>query len=780
MEGLKLDNKKAVNNYQPSPTLNYDIEGKLLEKNGKNVVVGKEINGQVVEYAVRLKEDLDAKVGDLVKIEKENILSSKIEDKKNKEEISDENSKTKEEILLELGLEFSRENLKMVEMLLRTGIKLTKGNVDSYVKSKEYLTNIIDNIDSDSYVKLINQGVDLGEENLKDISDALDRVKESGETFSIKKFLKLERKLDYKEAEVISKEIYGQRMGKDVYDTIISLHSEGVEINKDTIEEALDVIKKLKSLKDVQADTYVKLIEEDGQFTIDNLYKIENDYTKNSIAGNVNAKIFEQGTIVKETNAESLKQVLKSLEIEDSVENLNIARSFVLSDLDINNSDFDRVIKMKESLDEIKNLLDEKQIAKLIKEGISPAKEDIDYLIEALENKNIISDKLPMDSLKREEILKDLLSVGTIKDEDLLKLIKTGMDLNLDSIKEIVDTNLPKTLDIEYKTLDKTMELNSMFKFIDGKVGQGLFSTAMSQNENISIKNLYDTGKNLDKIATEKSVINQAEIDYMYGEYLKAKNSLSTNIIKESIKDGSIIEKLPIPDLNKYVEKKINRYKEIEEITKGIKSIKENRDMILPIIAKNDLAMTISEIKDLNEFLNGTKGMVKTLESMEKNGNYPESLKEGIKNLKKTISNSVKEGNDSVKYDYVQLLNQMDGSGQPKGEKNYESDEDKYLKYLKKISKRDSILQLPVELGANYSDLNLIIPDKGKKIDKNNMNFLVSLNAENLGLVGVDLNIVGKDIQISLDEREDKLYDNISILGDKLAKLGYTLKVREF
>lgn len=783
MNGLKLDNKNLINNYQPTPTLNYDIEGVLLEKNGKDIKVGKTIDNKVIEYSLRLKEEAEEKVGENIKVDKENILSSKMEEKKDKKpEISKENSRAVEDILMELGLEFSSENIKMVEELLRSGIQLNKTSIKSYVKSKEYLDNIIENIDTDSYVKLMEQGIDLGEENLKDISDEIDRIKNRPETFSIKKFLKLDRELNYKEAEAISKEIYGQKMGKDVYDTIISLHSESVEITRDNIEDALDIMRKLNDLKNIENDSYIKLLKEDGDFTIDNLFRIKNSYTTNNLVGDTRAGIFEESSIMEEANLDSLKELLDKLEIEDSMDNLAITREFIINNMPVTRENHEKIIHMKNSLEEIRQLLDSSEVSRLIKEGIDPSKEDIDYLIEALKNKNIISDNIPMDSNKREEVLKNLMEVGRIEDRDLLKLIREGLDLNLDSIKEIVDNKLDKTLDIQYKTLDKTMELDRMFTSIGEDFNRQLIPMTIEKHGEFNLRNLYEVSEELNKIdLSESTVMENKEIDFLYDEYLKAKNSLSTNIIRESIKDARPIERMPIPDLNKYIEKKINRYREIDQMTREIKEIGENGHRILPIIMKNDIAMTISEIKNMNEFLNGNKGLVRTLENMEKSGNYSEELKMGIKTLKKTISDALKEGSEGVKNSYSDLLNTMENSRESFGEGSFnQSEENKYLRYRKKISKRDTIVQLPVEIGSGYKDLNLIIPDTNKKIDKNNMNFLVSLNSDRLGMVGVELNIVGRDIELSIDESKTNLVDNISILEDRFNRLGYRLKLREY
>lgn len=40
-------------------------------------------------------------------------------------------------------------------------------------------------------------------------------------------------------------------MGKDVYDSIIALHNEGVDINKENIEEIMEIMDKAYDLKKI-------------------------------------------------------------------------------------------------------------------------------------------------------------------------------------------------------------------------------------------------------------------------------------------------------------------------------------------------------------------------------------------------------------------------------------------------------------------------------------------------------------------------------------------------
>ncbi len=96
MEAIKLNNKEnLIDAYGLKPQLFYDIEGSLIENNGKDIKIEKNIDNRNIIYSLRLKEEIVGEIGKKVLINKENILSIKTEEKKekgflsiNKEEIN--------------------------------------------------------------------------------------------------------------------------------------------------------------------------------------------------------------------------------------------------------------------------------------------------------------------------------------------------------------------------------------------------------------------------------------------------------------------------------------------------------------------------------------------------------------------------------------------------------------------------------------------------------------------------------------------------------------------
>lgn len=779
MEILKINNKEnIINSYGITPTLPYDIEGVLIEKNGKDVKIEKTIDKKTLEYSLRLKEEIVANLGDNIKIEKENIVAAHVEEKE--EEVKEEQEVRKvEDIIRELGLEYTEENIRMIEFLLNSGISITKGNVDSYMKSKEYLNKIIEGIDTDSLVRLMDKGVDLEGEGLQKIAQALEEVKNEKTPFSLRRFLRLEKDLSYKEAEEIAKEIYGQKMGKDVYDAIIALHKEKLPITRENIDKTIEVISKLHNLKGLEDGIYVKMLNEDKEFNINNLYKLNNSYTITAIESNMATESFEVFTIAKDTTIEGLKEILNNLNLDYSIENINILREFIVNDMEMNEEKYNKIISMKESVKELIELLGHEEIVKLSNNDIDLLEEDIEQLVEELKRENLGEElEKPLSNEKIEDIKKELEILGNIKDKDLLLLIKNGEDFTLKSIKEIISTNMQKELSIEQKTIDKTIQISHVFNTLGENLNVNTVSLASKKYNDITLNNLFMAQEEITTGGKAVPIVDRINEGLIFEEYLRARNSLTTNIVRESIKDSQALEHMPLNELNKYIEKKINRYKEINRMTREIRSIKGNEERILPIIMKNQIPMNLKEIRDINSFLSGEKGLTNILKDILEPNNlrYNEEFKEEIKLLQEKISTSIKNGDHGFKDDYEELMNSLNSSNNSfDTNKREESKKEEYIKLQSKISKKDMVFQLPVQIDNEYRNLNIIVPDVEKGIDKNNMKFFISLETENIGPVSIELDVKAREVQVNIDEQGTALRSKLSSLDEGLQKLGYTL-----
>jgi hypothetical protein len=87
------------------------------------------------------------------------------------------------------------------------------------------------------------------------------------------------------------------------------------------------------------------------------------------------------------------------------------------------------------------------------------------------------------------------------------------------------------------------------------------------------------------------------------------------------------------------------------------------------------------------------------------------------------------------------------------------------------------MIQFPIALGDDFENLQLIILDGEKGIDKDKMTFLLNINTPNMGDVKFKLRTQGKNIFGEIDgEGADLIIEKSQILKEKLESIGYNLK----
>ncbi|NMA86589.1 MAG: hypothetical protein GX968_04595 [Tissierellia bacterium] len=771
MEAIKLNNKEnLIDAYGLKPQLFYDIEGSLIENNGKDIKIEKNIDNRNIIYSLRLKEEIVGEIGKKVLINKENILSIKTEEKKEKGFLSI----NKEEIIKKLDLEDNEENSKAIEYLAENEIPITKENLASFLMSKKYLGEVVENLDLEKSIKLLEKGIDLRESPLQEIAEALEEIQMEDKDFNLLEILGLDRKLNYKEAEIIAKKIYGQKMGKDVYDSIIALHNEGVDINKENIEEIMEIMDKAYDLKNYEEQKLIMAIKEEVDINMANLYKIKHSYEIENLEKNIATPLYEEFLIEKE---KTIEEILIELDLENTMENINIIRGLIHYDLDFEN--YEKIIQMKESLQEFLELLNENTIAKLIDRDIDILNTEIEKLIDIIKNEE--SDNENINTRGNAKILKDIEELKAITDRELFQLIKSGEDFKIENLQEIIDTNLELKEDLNSKSAEKVLILNNIYNTLD-ELDSNTINFAITKHNSTSLNHLYEANvqlKEMGEVLVE--TINPTEESIIRQEYLNAKANTSLNLIRISIKEGVALEHMPLDELNKYIDKKVNRYREIDKIAEEIKSIKGKEDYLIPKIIKNQLNMNLGDLKYLNDLLNSNKGFSEELNNLLKEENS--ETKAEIQNLEfkvKEFSNSLKDNKENSKENYKEVLNALENLNNSSDfGGNSKENMDNIQKYLSLQNnlEEDIILQLPLEENGIYKNLNLIIPKGNRGIDKNNMYFYFNLNAGNLGDIRVNLEVIGRQVYMELEsEKSEIILENKNILEEGLSKIGYDLR----
>lgn len=774
MELVRLrGNEKVLNAYSIKPTLPYDIEGVLIEKDNKNIKVGTEIGSKSVIYSLRLKEEINGNVGEKIYINKEDIISVKIQVENKREDV--EEVRNIEGVLEKIGLEKNEENIKVAELLNENNIPITEENIESFLYSKNYLEEIIENMDYDSATKLLKENINIEDESLQKIANTIKNIDIGNK-----------RKLSYKDAEKIAVKIYGRRMGKDIYDSIIALHRENVEITKENIEKIKNIIHKLQELKEVDNKAYIKLMKEELEPNIDNLYKINHSYSEENISSNWASNIYEEFIIEKKVTVRELKNTLLEIDLEDTRENLLLLQEFIKNGLDIEKENFIKIYRMKKDLKELIKVLDEEKIALLIKNGVNPEKENIDEILYKLEELDH-TEEVHIPKKDVEEVLYRLKTLEEVEDRDLILLLKSGEDFKIKNLKDIHLTNMSYEYDLNHKTVEKTIRISNILNTLED-LDSSTISLASRRFTTTTLNNLYESEIEISTVREPIPIIEDVEVNLIRKEYLKVKNNLTINLIKESIEDGLNIEYMPLTELNNYIGKKISRKREIENFVKDIKALKGMEEKLISIAMKNQRNMSLRELEKIYNFTRNEKGLGTLIEDLIKEGKvFPEdeikAIIEDLEKKSKELSDSIKRADEKTRELYKDLIKSFVDLGnsfnfqEEKKYRNLSKEINTCLKSINTISEEDLVFQFPIDIEGVFENLQIIIPDFKKTLNKNHMKFYLNINTSNLGNVKFDLEVIGRDIYIDFDAKNGELFlEEKEILKEGLNKIGYKLK----
>lgn len=787
MNSIKNINKEnLVEAYGLKPNLFYDIEGTVVEKSGKDIKVESQIEGKIIKYTLKLKEEIEEDIGEETLIKKENILSCKHSVEK---DVNENEIRKLEDLLKNIGIKVTKENLEIGKILLKHNIPVTKENIESFSICEKYLNEIIEKFDYDSAIKLLKKDINIEEESLQKIVEYMKEIEVEDE-FSLSKLLGFKRDLSYEEAEKISVQVYGRKMGKDIYDSIIALHREGIEINKENIEKVREIVYKLHDLKDTEDKTLVKVMKKDLTPNIENIYKTKYSYSIKESEENLAVNKYDDFIVQAKATDSDILKYLEKLGLEPSKENLNLVEQFIVNNLEITVDNIEEIKYMKYALKELQKLLDEESISKFLSKGINPLEEDIRELSNIIKEDEI--DKNPkntdIDSEKVEKIFEEIKSLGKVKDEDLIYLIKKGEDFKIENLKEVsFSQNISQ--EESNKLVDKVLKISNIIHSLEGLTSDTI-SFTVKRFSTVNLNNLYESEMILKENSNIKVVpVERTTENIIREEYLKAKESLSLNIVKNSIKEGLEIEYMPLDDLNNYIEK-TNKYRQGENILKKINSLKGKEYDLIPIAMKNGLDISLKELGRINSFQKNKAGLGKAIDYLIKEDRYMKNseLKQAIESIEeksKQLSNSVKNGEGKIKKEYKELIKDIEelSNSFDFKEDQRQKERFKYIKEVldiqKSLSKDDLILEFPIAMEEGFENLQIIIPNLNKGINKDDMRFLLNVNSNNIGNIKFNLKVERKDISVEFITSEENipmLLENAYIFEEGLKNIGYNLK----
>ncbi|OPJ56041.1 DUF6240 domain-containing protein [Alkalithermobacter paradoxus] len=594
-KALEVSSYIVANEAYSSFKSTHKIKGTLIEKNEDEIKIDIGDN-RVIE--AKLREEIECDKGDTVLIDKKNIVSSRII-KKYDTVIEKEDKEKYEAVLNHLDIEVNNDNLNAAKALDINNIKITKENITSFVMSKECLDKICVNLDYDTAIKIIEKEIDIENDSLYKISLAIDEVKNEKNGFSFMKLFK-KKEISTDEAEYIAKKIYGSPMGKDITDIIKVLYKKDISITKKNIEKINDTFYKLDKIKDIDNSTFVDVLKNKLEATIDNIYKLKNYVRKSEIkVKGAEAKILTRAyeninmTPVKVTEKqlklleEDIKTLLNDIEIDATTENINISKEFIKNNIEINTVNIKEIHTMKQALKELVSNFDSEKAAALVSSGLDIEKTDIRQLVEKINTENKEQNVDTKETINKddtngiESILKKIESLQKVTDKELLVLIKKNIDFNIDKINIVINSkeNTDQVQSID-KAINSNIELNAIVK----------------------MKSTLESLKNLDLNTVAFQIKNKLPMTL---SSLESSHKLITNNIQSTeLQMPKKLDNNKALDLYKYINKNINSIYEDKKI--DIKSTFES----VKALMQNSLninKVNISKIQQVYGYFNNIK-----------------------------------------------------------------------------------------------------------------------------------------------------------------------------
>ena len=672
------------------------IRGTLVEKNEKDVKV--DIGDNKILEAT-LKDKIDANVGDVVLIDKRDILKSNTVEASEVVTVDAGEGAILSETLQKLQVDVNEDNLKALKILQNSDIPINKENINSFVFSKNCLEDIVGKISYDAVIKLMDKEVDVENDSLQKISVALDEVKNEKEGFSLLKLFK-KKEITTEEAEEISVKVYGSKMGKDVTDIIKALHKNDISITRKNIEKINDIFYKLNKLKDVSDKNFVDVLKNNISASIDNLYKVKNFVRKSFVdsvdkVSSISTKLYEKymPKVEKVTEKDlrlmeqNIKDLLVDNKLENTEENVKLCKEFVKNNMPASKENIETIKEMKLALKEVSAKLDNNNAAILIKKGIDIEKIDIRELNKKLDesinpvkpseekaNANTVIDTIASDNIisdKIDKIMDKVEKFKTIEDKDIIVLMKKDVDFKINKVEQVLfkpvkDTTVNEEIKVNYeKPIEKPVE-----KPIE----------IIMKNENIPINDenikIVKALKKNDVNITNENVVKISEVK-------TAVKTIAQNVkvkdIQSLVKEDKDITKIDVVKLDKQINELIaaspnnKENQNLNELVNKIEATSDVSEDNIVSLLKNNLEFTIENINTalgkgedkvvqnisrVVQILNDIKDISYINLAIQLRNNTPITLK-NIQNAEKTIKSEpekvISKDNEKVIKKYVSV-----------------------------------------------------------------------------------------------------------------------------
>lgn len=804
------NNKASLNNkistkdlYDTTTSSNVVIKGAIIKKDGKNIRIKSDDNTLL---DIVTKSNLTAKQGEMLLIKKSEIETiTKI----SYEQVEKEKEKRQEEIdeLKKADVSPTDENIDALEHLKNTEIPLTKENILRFATIKGSLSQIA-NVNINQITKLINSGYNIEDMSIFDVQEALKTTQISfSDKLTVALESKMNTKITYDEAREISNKIYGSKMGKDIQDIIISLKQNGIEVTKENVDNIHDAFSKLYDIKSINNEDIARAVKiDETNISIDTLYNIKNYVSVSSIA--VSTVNYSSNTNIPtdkqlEDMSEELIKTLKAMGFDK--EELNIAKSIIKQDLELNAENIQDIKQIQLDLENIQNMLDKDVAAMLVKSNIDISSMDIRSLLqEVIAINQSIEQINDMNFTKEDMDLAGSLieAMKQINSNTVLGNISVRAILNSSEIgKDVYDKLFSDNSKYATTSYEKSISIKSAI--VLNSVDTIDFSLIDYRNTNISLKYIANKYSLLKQDNEANSKIELEKLQYKVQEtvqiqikteitkhYEYLRTNMRASHITQMIRDGINPFESDIRSISSIIREQNARQKNISNTLHDIND--EEMNFATTNILLNESSTTISSVKKSVDIYKNKNNYIDIIKEIAKEADEIDfkEIKDITRRIEQTLKehtnltkDSMRENISNIYKDFREMEKLVSQSERPDKEgikKQLENLADN-IRNTQKMSSNNEMVQVPFNMNGESNNANVYAKTKKNKkgkIDPQDMSLLIDLNTKNLGKMGFYIKVENKKLSIKVSGNSksmEKIKSSVNSLDNNLSSLGYNI-----
>ncbi|WZL73755.1 DUF6240 domain-containing protein [Clostridiaceae bacterium 35-E11] len=379
----------------------------------------------------------------------------------------------------------------------------------------------------------------------------------------------------------------------------------------------------------------------------------------------------------------------------------------------------------------------------------------------------------------------------------------------------------------------------------------------MTNEKDLGLRNIQNgfmqalqAGRTLIQNNLSLNIPNIQQVLIAYGQYRNIRNDLSMSMVMDSAQENKDLETMALEKLQSYVEAKkqamgmgtvqeyvdqsikaqgytgtegmdLNRSKQnhrsssrLERLVEGMNKIGKEKEVILPLLMKNQMDFSLKNIGDVSLFLQNQQQLgQKITEIVQSVGaSYIAPWKNHVfklEKLAKNLSNKLKSGESDLQQSYEHLIGhvkdmkqEMEFSQQEGKDRAKEQIEalNQSFNLQKQLNKHHICLQFPVMQNDQFRNLQIYVQAKGfQKLSslspqaveragnvpkEEALTVFLQMDTQHLGAVhmALEMNQAGVSLTVGVRGKEEmeKLQNDVPILKEMLSSIGYPLKTVVF